>query len=189
MSYPYSYCIKARSRPPEDPDRVYHDTVYGFPATEDSVLFGRLVMEIQQAGLSWTTVLKKEASIASAFGGFCPLRVAAFSEEERERCLHHPGSIRHRGKMEAICSNAQQILSLQRTHGSFRAWLSSHRTLSCEEWVKLFAATFTFTGPRITESFLLATGYLPGAHAPECPVYTQVLERGASSAEEIHTTS
>jgi DNA-3-methyladenine glycosylase I len=155
--------------------KAYHDTRYGFPITDDSELFCRLILEINQAGLSWETVLKKEASFRKAYSGFNIRKVAAYTDKDRARLMQDAGVIRNRLKINAAIENARALLEIQRTHGSFRAWLEAHHPLSKEAWVKLFKKTFRFTGGEIVGEFLLSTGFLPGAHAEGCSVYKKAL--------------
>lgn len=167
-----SYCDAAPGHPFHGP---YHDEEYGFPVADDDALFERLVLEINQAGLSWLTILKKRAAFREAFDGFEVARVARFTPARRERLMGNAAIIRNRSKIEAAVENAKRVLALQRSHGSFAAWLDAHHPRPKEEWVKLFKKTFLFTGGEITGEFLLSTGYLPGAHDPHCPVYAKVV--------------
>ncbi|MEO1452105.1 MAG: DNA-3-methyladenine glycosylase I [Bacteroidota bacterium] len=173
-----SYCLSATDGSLPDYHRVYHDTVYGFPAASDDELFGRLLMEINQAGLSWDTVLRKKDTIKAAYADFSIGAVARFDESDIERLLTDSGIIRMRRKIEAAIHNAQQIERLQAEYGSFEAWLDHHHPLERPEWVKLFKKTFRFTGGEITKEFLMGAGYLPGAHEEDCPVYQEVLKAG-----------
>ena len=166
-----SYCAAAPGHEFHGP---YHDTEYGFPATDDNVLFERLALEINQAGLSWLTVLKKRKAFYEAFAGFDIDKVAAFGPEDVARLLANPGIIRNRLKVDAVIDNANRIIALRKTHGSFHAWLVAHHPLSKEEWVKLFKKTFRFTGGEIVGEFLMSLGDLPGAHEPSCPVYDRI---------------
>jgi DNA-3-methyladenine glycosylase I len=154
---------------------AYHDQRYGFPVHDDNELFGRLVLEINQAGLSWETILRKEADFRRAYADFNVARVAAFTESDVARLLSDAGIIRNRLKINAAITNAQAIATLQVSHGSFENWLAHHHPLPKTEWVKLFKRTFRFTGGAITSEFLLSIGYLPGAHAPGCPIYEKTL--------------
>jgi DNA-3-methyladenine glycosylase I len=167
-----AYCRAAPGHPWHGP---YHDSEYGFPATDEAVLFERLVLEINQAGLSWLTVLKKRDAFRAAFAGYAVDSVAAFDAADTERLLADSGIVRNRLKIAAIIDNAQRIHDLRRSHGSFHAWLEAHHPRSLAEWTKLFRQTFRFTGGLIVEEFLLSLGYLPGAHEPDCPVYRRVL--------------
>lgn len=163
-----TYCDTAPGHPYHGP---YHDTEYGFPRRADDELFERLVLEINQAGLSWLTILKKRDGFRTAYSGFDVDAVAAYDAADRARLLADPGIIRNRLKVNAAIYNAQRIQDLRQQYGSFANWLDHHHPLPKAEWVKLFKKTFKFTGGEITGEFLMSLGYLPGAHAPTCPVY------------------
>ena len=165
------YCETAPGHPFHGP---YHDTEYGFPTGDDRVLFERLVLEINQAGLSWLTVLKKRAAFSRAFECFDPQVVAGYGPEARARLLADAGIIRNRLKVDAAIENAKRICALGAEHGSFAGWLLASHPLAKAEWVGLFKKTFRFTGNEITGEFLMSTGYLPGAHHPDCPVYQRI---------------
>jgi len=152
----------------------YHDEEYGFPLNEESGLFERLVLEINQAGLNWLTMLKKREGFRHAFRGFEVDRVARFNKREEARLLADPGIIRNRLKIAAVIENARRIRTLRTSHGSFAAWLAAHHPRAKAEWVKLFKETFVFTGGEITGEFLMSIGYLPGAHRESCPVYQRI---------------
>ncbi len=134
----------------------------------------RLALEINQAGLSWTTILKKKDAFHRAFDGFEIDRVAAYGEPEIARLMADAAIIRNRRKIEAVIENARRVQRIRQEAGSFEAWLDGHHPLSKEEWVKLFKATFLFTGGEIVGEFLLSTGYLPGAHETTCPVFQEI---------------
>jgi DNA-3-methyladenine glycosylase I len=155
----------------------YHELEYGFPLAGDADLFERLVLEINQAGLSWLTILKKRASFQRAYDGFDPAVVAGYGARERRRLLADPGIIRNRLKVEAAIANARRVLELRESHGSFAGWLAAHHPRAKAEWVKLFKQTFRFTGGEIVGEFLMSIGYLPGAHVERCPVYRRILAR------------
>ena len=169
-----TYCDAAQGHEWHGP---YHDTEYGFPLESDAELFERLMLEINQAGLSWLTILKKREAFRQAYSGFDPEIVAAYGNADRARLLADPGIIRNRLKIDAAISNAQRILELRKSHGSFVGWLAEHHPRSKEEWVKLFKKSFRFTGGEIVGEFLMSIGYLPGAHVPSCPVYQRILGR------------
>lgn len=154
----------------------YHDKHYGFPVPDDNELFGRLMMEINQAGLSWETILKKEKAFRLAFHNFSIHKVAAYEDKDRERLLNDVGIIRNRLKINAAIENAKAIVELQKEHGSFLRWLELHHPKTKEEWVKLFKKTFKFTGGEIVGEFLMSTGFLPGAHDETCPVHQEILK-------------
>jgi DNA-3-methyladenine glycosylase I len=153
----------------------YHAGEYGFPARDDAVLFERLALEINQAGLSWLTVLKKRAAFNAAFRGFDIDKVAAFTARDVKRLMADPGIIRNRLKIEAAIENAKRLQAIRASHGSFAAWLDAHHPRSKEKWVKLFRDTFRFTGGEIVGEFLMSLGYLKGAHVPSCPVHSRIL--------------
>jgi DNA-3-methyladenine glycosylase I len=169
-----TYCDVAPGHPFHGP---YHDTEYGFPSREDAVLFERLVLEINQAGLSWLTILKKRAAFTAAFEGWDVDRIAQYGERDADRLLADPGIIRNRLKVRAAIENAKRVIALREAHGSFAAWLDAHHPRPKEEWIKLFRKTFVFTGGEIVGEFLMSLGYLPGAHVVSCPVASRVLAR------------
>ncbi|MCC7274863.1 MAG: DNA-3-methyladenine glycosylase I [Alphaproteobacteria bacterium] len=169
------YCTAAPGHEWHGP---YHDREYGFPVADDDALFERLVLEINQAGLSWLTILKKRAAFRAAFHGFAIDRVAAYGDDDRARLLADAGIIRNRLKVDAAIDNARRILVLRATHGSFKGWLDAHHPLPKEQWLKLFRKTFRFTGGEIVGEFLMSTGYLPGAHRADCPVHAEILRAG-----------
>lgn len=152
----------------------YHDKQYGFAINDDNELFGRLIMEINQAGLSWETILKKEGGFRKAYSNFDIRKVAAYKEKDRDRLLQDAAIIRNRLKVDAAIGNAKTILQLQREFGSFLNWLDHHHPKTKDEWVKLFKQTFRFTGGEIVNEFLMSIGYLPGAHDEDCPVYKKI---------------
>ncbi len=166
-----SYCSIAPGHEFHGP---YHDHHYGFPIEDDDQLFERLVLEINQAGLSWLTILKKQESFRKAYSNFSIAKVARYGEKQRTRLLADTGIIRNRLKINAAIENAKRIESLQRSHGSFAAWLASHHPKTKVDWVKLFKREFVFTGGEIVGEFLMSIGYLPGTHREDCPVYRRI---------------
>jgi len=166
------YCRIAPSHAFHGP---YHATEYGFPARDDAVLFERLALEINQAGLSWLTVLKKRAAFNAAFRGFDIDQVAAFDGRDVKRLMADEGIIRNRLKVEAVIENARRLQAIRASHGSFAQWLDAQHPLSKEAWVKLFRQTFRFTGGEIVNEFLMSLGYRRGAHVPSCAVYATIL--------------
>jgi DNA-3-methyladenine glycosylase I len=166
-----TYCDYCNSHPEDIYNRTYHDTQYGFPLTEDHLLFERLIFEINQAGLSWILILKKAEAFRKAYRGFDIVKVARFGDKDRARLLSDAGIVRNRLKVNAAIVNAGRILELQKDFGSFKNWLDAHHPRPKDEWVKLFRKTFVFTGGEIVNEFLLSTGYLEGAHDADCPVY------------------
>jgi DNA-3-methyladenine glycosylase I len=156
--------------------KPYHDNHYGFPIHDDNELFGRLIMEINQAGLSWETILKKEATFREAYHNFNIKKIASYKEKDRQRLLADAGIIRNRLKVDAAIENAKVILGLQKEFGSFEKWLEHHHPKTKEEWVKLFKKTLRFTGGEIVNEFLMSIGFLPDAHDADCKIYKKVLK-------------
>jgi DNA-3-methyladenine glycosylase I len=169
-----SYCDYCNTHPEDTFNKTYHDTQYGFPLKDDNLLYERLVLEINQAGLSWITILKKADNFRKAYHNFDIAKVAKYGEKDVTRLLNDPGIIRNRLKVNAAIVNAQKILVLQKEYGSFRNWLDQQHPLTREQWTKLFKKTFVFTGGEIVNEFLLSTGYLAGAHDESCHVYKKV---------------
>lgn len=177
---PASYCDAAR----HPVHAEYHDDEHGFPVRDEAALFERLVLEINQAGLAWETVLRKRASLRAAYAGFDPERVAAFDDADRARLLADPGVIRNKLKVNAAIENARRVVALRATHGSFAGWLDAHHPQDLAAWRALFRATFVFTGGEIAREFLVSTGYLPNAHRPSCPAYARALAAGPAWARQ-----
>ena len=167
----HSYCKFVAKLDDDNLHKVYHDTKYGFAVNDDNELFGRLILEINQAGLSWITILKKENNFRKAYADFNVKVVAKFNEKDIQRLLNDPGIIRNKLKVNAAIYNANAILTVQENFGSFKQWLDFNHPMSKAEWVKLFKKTFKFTGGEITNEFLMSIGYLDGAHVPSCPIF------------------
>ncbi len=173
-----SYCNFVSGLAPESSSlhKIYHDQQYGFPIEDDNELFCRLILEINQAGLSWTTILNKQENFRKAYHGFNIKKVATYKEKDIERLLNDARIIRNRLKVLAAIENAKVILSIQKEFQSFRHWLNHHHPKTKEEWVKLFKQHFKFTGGEIVNEFLISIGYLPGAHQTTCSVYTKIIQ-------------
>ena len=168
------YCDFAPGHPVHG---AYHDTEYGFPQRGESELFERLILEINQAGLSWETILKKREGFRKAYSGFDVDKVARYGEKDRARLLADAGIIRNRLKVEAAIHNAQVVKGLRDSHGGFLQWIETHHPLTKPDWVKLFKKTFHFTGGEITGEFLMSLGYLPGAHREDCPAFKRAAKQ------------
>jgi len=173
-----SYCTFSNSLAPGEKliHKTYHDNHYGFPIETDDELFCRLILEINQAGLSWTTILNKQENFRKAYHNFNIKKVAGYKEKDIERLLNDAGIIRNKLKVNAAIENAKTILALQKQFGSFKKWLDHHHPKTKEEWMKLFKQAFKFTGGEIVNEFLMSTGYLAGAHDDNCPVYKKVIK-------------
>ena len=171
-----TYCDAVSTMDKNNVHKIYHDTAYGFPINNDDELFGRLILEINQAGLSWSTILNKQESFRKAYNNFSIKKVAAYKDKDFERLMNDAGIIRNRLKINAAIENAKTLLSIQKEHGSFKKWIDHHHPKTKEEWVKIFKNTFRFTGGEIVNEFLMSTGYLAGAHVESCPVYKKVMK-------------
>jgi DNA-3-methyladenine glycosylase I len=97
----------------------YHDREWGVPIRDDRALFELLSLEGAQAGLSWTTILRKREGYRRAFAGFDPARIARFDQRDVERLLNDPGIVRNRAKVASVSRNAQACLRLTDDIGSF----------------------------------------------------------------------
>ena len=163
----------------------YHDHEYGFPVTDESQLFERLLLEINQAGLNWELILKKRGGFRSAYDGFDVDRVADYREADRERLLQDARIIRNKLKVNAAIVNAQVIRGMRESHGGFAGWLRAHHPLNKADWVKLFRKTFKFTGGEITGEFLMSIGYLPCPHREDCPVFGKIVRMNPPWMETV----
>ena len=172
-----SYCQAIQYMKTEDKNlhQMYHDQQYGFPIEEDNELFCRLILEINQAGLSWLTILKKQVTFRNAYHNFDIIRVANYKDADVQRLLNDPGIIRNKLKVNAAIENAKAILILQNQFGSFKNWLDGHHPKTKAAWTMLFKKTFKFTGGEIVNEFLMSTGYLPGAHDAGCDIYKNII--------------
>jgi DNA-3-methyladenine glycosylase I len=179
-----SYCHAVSELEDNHIHKMYHDYHYGFPIKNDNELFERLVLEINQAGLSWTTILKKQEHFRNAYDGFDIDKVAQYQEIDIARLLSDSGIIRNHLKIDAAIYNANVLKGIQKEHGSFYQWLEHHHPLSKEEWTRLFKKTFHFTGGEIVNEFLMSTGYLPGSHVFDCPIYQKTIQAGAAWTRE-----
>jgi DNA-3-methyladenine glycosylase I len=156
---------------------VYHDQEWGVPAHDDRLLFEFLILEGAQAGLSWSTILRKRANYRKAFNGFDPRKVARYGDEKCAALLLDEGIVRNRLKIAATVRNAQRFLEVQKEHGTFdkyiwqftggkplqNRWKSLKdvpaRTAESDAMSKELARRgFTFVGSTICYAFMQATG-------------------------------
>lgn len=170
-----TYCEYCATHPEDTFNKIYHDTQYGFPIIKDNELFERLILEINQAGLSWITILKKAENFRKAYHEFDIAAVANYAAPDHARLLADAGIIRNKLKINAAIENARRIQKIQQEYGSFKEWLDAHHPQTRTDWVKLFKKEFLFTGGEIVNEFLMSTGYLPGAHTPDCPTYLKII--------------
>jgi DNA-3-methyladenine glycosylase I len=101
----------------------YHDDEWGIPSHDDQHLFEMLILEGAQAGLSWSTILKKRAGYRTAFAGFDPKRVARYGSRDFARLMRNEGIVRNRLKIEAATRNARALLEVQQEFGTFDAYI------------------------------------------------------------------
>jgi DNA-3-methyladenine glycosylase I len=156
---------------------AYHDSEWGVPSRDDRHLFEMLILEGAQAGLSWTTILRKRERYRSVYRDFDPATVARFNSRSRARLLADPGIVRNRQKIEASVGNAKAFLAVQEEFGSFAAfaWRFVGGTPIRNRWASyrdapaqtdesraLSAALkergFRFVGPTICYAFMQAVG-------------------------------
>ena len=165
------YCDYTSKLKKNNLHKIYHDTQYGFPVKDDNELFGRLILEINQAGLSWTTVLKKQNNFKIAYDNFNIKKIAFYGKNDISRLLNNADIIRNKIKINSVIYNAQKVLLIQKQYGSFKNWLDINDGKSLIDWIQLFKKTFKFTGPEITKEFLMSTGKIKGAHIRKCPIF------------------
>ena len=177
MAEAKTYCDFVKQLEKDNVHRIYHDREYGFPLKSDDELFGRLILEINQAGLSWTTILNKKENFRSAYSNFSIEKIAKYKTRDINRLLSDAGIIRNKLKVNAAIFNANRIIEIQSEFGSFKKWLDNMHPLPLEDWVKVFKKNFKFTGGEITKEFLLSSGYLKGAHVQSCPIFQKALKK------------
>ncbi|MCK6617300.1 MAG: DNA-3-methyladenine glycosylase I [Cyclobacteriaceae bacterium] len=170
----------------------YHDTEWGVPVHNDHTHFEFLILEGAQAGLSWSTILKKREGYRKAFAGFDPQKVARFTEKKLEKILLDPGIVRNRLKVFAAVNNAKRFLEVQKEFGSFDAyiWQFVNNRPIVNKWktLKQVPATtkesdalskdlikrgFKFVGSTVMYAHMQACG-LVNDHLIDCWRYDQV---------------
>lgn len=170
----------------------YHDSEWGVPVHDDRKLFEFLVLEGAQAGLSWTTILRKRENYRRAFAGFDPRKVAAFDAEKIKKLLDDPGIVRNRLKVNSAVTNAKAFLDVQKEFGSFDSYMWSFvqgkpirnkwRRLAQIPAVSpeaermsmdLVRRGFRFVGPTICYSHMQATGMV-NDHLVDCFRYSEI---------------
>jgi DNA-3-methyladenine glycosylase I len=171
-----------------DPDYVaYHDTEWGVPARDERRLFEFILLEGAQAGLSWSTILRKRDGYARCFAGFDPAAVAAFGDDDVARCLADPGIVRNRAKVAAAIGNARAWLELDDPVAFLWAFVDgapvqNHwtqmgevpaTTAAADEMSKaLRKRGFRFVGPTICYAFMQACGFV-NDHLTTCFRHTE----------------
>jgi len=185
-------------------DIAYHDREWGVPVHQDRLLFELLILEGAQAGLSWSTILKKRPGYRKAFDQFDPKKVSRYSAARVARLMNDAGIVRNRAKIEATIANARAFLEIQREYGSFdkyiwqfvggrplqNAWrrlgespaeTDASRAMSRD----LLKRGFRFVGPTICYAFMQATGMV-NDHLRDCFRWRQVRgPRGAAAKSRV----
>ena len=165
---------------------AYHDDVWGVPVHDDRTLFEFIILEGAQAGLSWLTILKKQANYRKAFHGFDYERIARYSKRDKDRLLGDAGIVRHRLKIESAIKNARGTLAIIEKHGSLDSFLwryvdgtpiqnrwksmqelPSQTDLSDQMSKDLKACGFNFVGSTICYAFMQAVGMV-NDHTTDC---------------------
>lgn len=176
----------------------YHDEEWGVPVHDDRVLFEFLILEAAQAGLSWSTILRKRPGYRRAFAGFDPARVARFDATRRRRLLADPAIVRNRAKIEAAVASARAFLAVQAEFGSFDAYVwrfvdgrpirnrwrtlaevPAQTSISTALSKDLVGRGFKFVGPTTCYAFMQAVG-LVNDHVADCFRHAEVGARIAS---------
>jgi len=175
-----------------EPNITYHDEEWGVPVHDDRLLFEFLILEGAQAGLSWTTILKKRENYRKAFDGFRPGKIARYGVRDVKRLLGDAGIVRNRLKIAATVENAKRFLAVRKEFGSFDAYLWSFvggkpiqnrwrhmaevpaRTaesdaVSCD----LERRGFKFVGSTICYALMQATGMV-NDHLLTCPRHAEL---------------
>jgi DNA-3-methyladenine glycosylase I len=165
---------------------AYHDEEWGVPVYNDRLFFEFLLLEGAQAGLSWSTIMKKRENYRAAFDNFDPKKIAGYGEDKIQQLLQNPGIVRNRAKVRSAVTNARAVLKVQDEYGSFdtyiwrfvggktvqNGWESSvdvpGKTREAESMSKdLKSRGFKFVGPTICYAFMQATGMV-NDHTIDC---------------------
>jgi DNA-3-methyladenine glycosylase I len=176
---------------------AYHDSEWGVPSRDDRHLFEMLILEGAQAGLSWSTILRKRENYRKVFARFDPAKVARFDGRKRAALMRDAGIVRNRLKIEATVVNARQVLAVQDEHGSLAAYLwqfvdgepmrnawtclgqvPAETTESRAMSKELVKRGFRFVGPTICYAFMQATGMV-NDHITTCFRYSKRRSRPA----------
>ncbi len=190
----------------EAPEIRYHDEEWGVPLHDDGRLFELLILEGAQAGLSWSTILRKREAYRRAFDGFDPRTIAGYSEATVRRLLADEGIVRNRSKIEATIGNARSFLAVQREHGSFDAyvWRFAGGRPVQNAWKlpgqvpaetdasgamsrDLKKRGFRFVGPTICYAFMQAAGMV-NDHTVGCFRWRQVRRLAGRTGSRQHPT-
>lgn len=181
--------------------QAYHDTVWGRPVRDPLDLFAKLCLDGQQAGLSWITILRKQAHYERLFHGFEPQQMARMTDAELDNCLKDPGIVRNRLKVESLRRNARAYLALAERGENFSQWIWSavdgrprQNRFTCMSEIpastpesealskRLRKAGFNFVGPTIVYAFMQAVGMV-NDHLVSCPQHDECARLGSNWPE------
>lgn len=175
----------------------YHDTYWGVPLHNDQELFAKLVLDLNQAGLSWATILNKQENFYEAFDNFEIEKIAVYDENKEQELLQNAGIIRNKLKVKAAIVNAQKVLEIQKEFGSFNKYIWSftdgkvlqHQVndeseipatneLSDKMSKDMKKRGFKFTGSTVIYAFLQAVGVI-NDHADYCYRQAELMDGSA----------
>ncbi len=173
--------------------QAYHDTEWGRPLYDDRQLFEFLILESMQAGLSWSTILKKRENFRKAFDNFDATKIAEYDDTKFEELMNNAGIIRNRLKIKAAITGAKLYLEIQKEHGSFsdyiwqfvggkpiiNKWKSMKELPAKTDEAEGMSKTlkkqgFNFVGPTICYAFMQATGMV-NDHEVKCDCYQDII--------------
>ena len=176
-------------------DIKYHDTEWGVPVHDDRKLFEFLVLDAFQAGLSWSTILKKRENFRQAFDNFDPVLISKYGDEKVDELLQNAGIIRNRLKIISTITNASNFLKVQKEYGSFDKyiWQFVGGTPIVNKWQThseipvstpesdamskdLKKRGFKFVGTTICYAFMQAAGMV-NDHLVSCYRYNELNDR------------
>jgi DNA-3-methyladenine glycosylase I len=146
----------------------YHDFEYGFRIEEDFLYFERLVLEMFQAGLSWSTILKKRSAFRIAFDNFDFYKVSNYDEEKVRNLLENKEIVRNRLKINATIYNAKKFKEIVKNYGNFDKYIQTLPITDREKILKIFKSNFKFMGPLIVEEFMMSVGFWSVKHEETC---------------------
>jgi len=174
----------------------YHDEEWGLPVHDDQLLFAKLILDGAQAGLSWSTILKKRENYWAAFDNFDAEKIAQYNDAKFEELMNNPGIIRNRLKIQSAIKNARGFLKIQAEFGSFseylwqfvdgkpivNGWTSMSqlpaKTAESEAMSKaLKKRGFNFVGPTICYAFMQAVGMV-NDHTVDCFRFEEINQAG-----------
>jgi DNA-3-methyladenine glycosylase I len=149
----------------------YHDYEYGFKIKDDYSYFERLTLEIFQAGLSWSTIIKKRTAFRKAFDDFDFYKISRYRQARVDKLMQMPGIIRNKLKINATVYNAKTFVGIVAEHRSFDKFLRKQDVDDREKMLDVFRSYFKFIGPLILEEFMMSAGFWKINHSEDCFLY------------------